>query len=92
VTDWTQGRSNGLSVAGGTQRPANIPLESYQSATHLFFFSDNDERNLERIGGLGGMASGLIRANVAALPFHDVLYVNTRLRVMLRTRVAVKGR
>lgn len=89
VTAWTQGRSNGVSIIGGTQRPVNIPLYAYSSATHLFFFGDNDEVNLARIQGLGGLSGGVVRETVRALPFHDVLYVNTRRRVMLRTRVTV---
>ena len=86
---WSQGRSLGLTLAGGTQRPVDIPLLAYSSATHLFFFGDNDEVNLRRVQGLGGLSSSLIRDTVRALPFHDVLYVNTRKRVVIRTRVAV---
>lgn len=86
---WSQGRSLGLTLAGATQRPVDIPLLAYSSATHLFFFGDNDEVNLRRIQGLGGLSSQLVRDTVRALPFHDVLYVNTRRRVVIRTRVAV---
>lgn len=89
VTSWTQGRSSRLTLAGGVQRPVNIPLYAYSQATHLFFFSDNDEVNLRRIQGLGGLSSDRIRETVAALPWHDVLYLNTRRRVMLRTRVSL---
>ena len=88
-TIWTQGRSNGLSLIGGTQRPVNIPLYAYSSASHLFFFGDNDERNLARIQGLGGMAAENIRRQVGTLPKHDVLYVGTRDRVTVRTRVPI---
>lgn len=88
-TWWSQGRSAGLTLVGATQRPVDIPLLAYNSATHLFLFSDNDEANLARISGLGGLPSREIRGMVSALPFHDVLYVNTRRRVVLRTRVSV---
>lgn len=87
VTLWTQGRSLGLSVVGGTQRPAYVPLYMYDQAVHLFFFADNDERNLRRVGGLGGLSANAVRATVAALPEHDVLYVNTRTRQLAVTRV-----
>lgn len=86
---WSQGRSAGLTLVGATQRPVDIPLLAYNSATHLFLFGDNDERNLARISGLGGLPPREIRATVEALPFHDVLYVNTRERVYLRTRAPV---
>lgn len=82
---WTQGRSLGLSLVGGTQRPAHVPLLAYDQPTHLFFWRDNDETNLRRIGGLGGLHSGRIRATVAALPRHVALYVNARTGEMFTT-------
>jgi hypothetical protein len=85
-TYWTQGRSVGLSLVGGTQRPAGIPLHAYSSATHLFFWRDNDEVNLKRMGGLGALNSKAIRGLVASLPRHDTLYVNTRDDTLLITR------
>lgn len=75
---WTQGRSIKLSLVGGTQRPAHIPLLAYDQATHVFFWRDNDERNLKRISGMNGLNAGLIRDTVSSLPRHHVLYVNTR--------------
>lgn len=86
---WTQGRSLGISIVCGTQRPAFIPLLAYDMATHLFFWRDNDERNLARIGGLGGLASTPIRLAVADLEPHEVLYLNTRTGEMLTTQVEV---
>lgn len=77
-TYWTQGRSLGLSLVGGTQRPAHVPLFAYDQATHLFFWRDNDETNLRRIAGLGGMSAKEIRSAVTGLPKHHALYVNTR--------------
>lgn len=85
-TLWTQGRSIGVSVVGGTQRPASIPLHAYDQATHLFFWRDNDDTNLKRIKGLGGVNAKRVRATVEALPKHDVLYLNTRTGDMLVTR------
>ena len=83
---WTQGRSIGLSMVGGTQRPAHVPLLAYDQATHLFFWRDNDEANLKRIAGMNGLQSHLIRSTVARLPRHDLLYVNTRTGFMAITR------
>jgi hypothetical protein len=83
---WLQGRSNGISVMGGTQRPAFVPVEIYDQSTHLFFWRDNDDANLKRIGGVGAINAKLIRETVAHLPRHDVLYINTRTGAMLVTR------
>jgi hypothetical protein len=86
---WLQGRSAQISVVGGTQRPAYVPLEAYDQATHVFFWRDNDKRNLERIGGLGAHDSQAIAREVASLEPHVVLYVNTRTGEKLRTKVNV---
>jgi energy-coupling factor transporter ATP-binding protein EcfA2 len=87
---WSQGRSSGISVIGGTQRPVDIPLLAYSSASHLFMFGDNDEVNLRRLQGIGGMSSGVLREAVAALRGFDVLYIGTRTRELIRTRVPVR--
>jgi hypothetical protein len=87
TTMWTQGRSLGLTLVGGTQRPAFVPLYMYDQATHLFLWGDNDETNLRRVGGLGGLSASSVRAIVAGLPHHSVLYVNTRTRHLAVTRV-----
>jgi ABC-type cobalamin/Fe3+-siderophores transport system ATPase subunit len=84
---WTQGRSNLISLVAGCQRPAFVPTEIYDQATHLFFWGDNDETNLKRIGGVGFLNSKEIRMAVAALPKFHILYVNSRTGEMLRTKV-----
>lgn len=72
------GRSNDISIINKTQRPAFVPLVIYDQADHLFLWRDNDEVNLKRIGGLGGLDQRSIRHEVASLPKHEFLYVNTR--------------
>jgi hypothetical protein len=86
---WLQGRSLGISVVAATQRPAWVPLEMYSQATHLFFWQDNDERNLRRIGGLGAIDPKDIMREVRGLGDHEVLYVNTRTQTLMRTRLEV---
>lgn len=80
-----QARSLGVSLVAATQRPAYVPLEIYDQSTHLFFWRDNDERNLSRISGLSVQSSGLIRSIVSSLDAHQFLYVNTRTGSMVRT-------
>lgn len=75
---WHQGRSLGISLVAGTQRPAFVPLLIYDQSTHLFFFRDNDETNLRRIGGIGWINAREIRETVARLPKHYFLYINSR--------------
>lgn len=84
---WQQGRSNGNTLVGCTQRPAFVPLDMYSAATHLFFFGTNDKRDLDRIGGIGSIDPATIRHFVAHLAEHDALYLNTRSGAMAVTRV-----
>ncbi len=80
-------RSNYIPMVIAVQRPAgNRLVEIFDQTTHLFFFRDNDETNLQRIGGVGWLASNPIRAFVARLEPYQFLYVNTRRGWMYRSR------
>lgn len=79
-------RSNDIPMVVCTQRPAgNRLVELFDQSTHLFFFRDNDEPNLKRIGGVGWLSSDLIRGFVARLERYQFLYVNTRNGWMYRS-------
>lgn len=86
----TQGRSENLTIVGGSQRPAHISLLWYDQPTHMFFWGDNDERNLKRIAGMNGVNTRAVRETVATLPPHHVLYVNTRTKAMCVTKAPAK--
>lgn len=87
---WQQGRSIGLSLVTCIQRPAFVPLEAYDAPTHLFFWRDNDERNLRRIGGIGWLDAGTIRQTVARLGQHEALYLNSRTGFQAVTRAPAR--
>ena len=80
-----QARSNDISFVIGAQRPSRIPLEVFDQTTHIFFYRDNDEANLKRIGGIGWLDANPIRHFVANLQPYQVLYLNTRRGWMYRT-------
>jgi energy-coupling factor transporter ATP-binding protein EcfA2 len=82
-----QARELDISLLIASQRPAYIPLEVYDQSTHLFFWRDNDERNLSRISGISWQSAAGIRDTVANLDAdnHHVLYINTRTGEMLKT-------
>lgn len=88
---WLQGRSLGITIASATQRPRAIPLTAYDQATHLFFWRDSDRQNQQRIAEISGVDIDPreIMREVANLPPHEVLYVNTRTGQGLRTKVEV---
>lgn len=88
---WTQGRSNGISLIAGFQRPAWVPRDAYSSATHLFLFGSADDTDAKALGGIGGLDSKLIRHVVKWLAAdasrrHEFLYLNTRTGNMVRSR------
>lgn len=80
-----QARSNDISMVMGMQRPAWIPPEVFDQTRHILFWRDNDERNLNRIGSIGWLNAGPIRAFVANLEPFQFLYVNNRTGNMYRT-------
>ena len=80
-----QARSNNISLVGCSQRPAWIPVEMFDQPEHLFFFRDNDERNLKTISGISWLSANLVRALVARLRPYQFLYIHTRSGLMYRS-------
>lgn len=72
---WGRGRSMHCAMWGGSQRPVDIPVLAYGSASHLFLGNDPDERSRKRYDEIGGVAPRLIREATAALPRYWWLYV-----------------
>jgi hypothetical protein len=83
---WLQGRSLGIVIVAGTQRPISVPVNMFEQSPHLFTW---------RIGGLedrrtmadytGGYRDAVIQY-AAMLPKFEALYVNAGDDVLLRTR------
>lgn len=73
-----QGRSSGISVVAATQRPAFIPLAFYDMPEWLIFWNDNDETNLKRIAGIGGVNGRDLRKEVMSLGHREILIVHNR--------------
>lgn len=89
---YLQGRSQHNSVVLGTQRPSWVPLESFDQATHLFFFKDNDLRNIGRISELAGLQRRAVQLAVPKLESTETeggqfLYYNTRTDAKMISKV-----
>lgn len=82
-----QGRSSGLSVVNGTQRPAWVPVVTYSSATHAMIWRTTHREDLRRLSQLGGVDMRQMQANLLRLGKHDFVYVNTRQGDIVRSRV-----
>lgn len=74
----TQGRSSGLTFVNGSQRPAWIPLESYNGSTHAFLANSNEDGDAKRLADLGLVSSKELMANLRTLHRYEFVYVNTR--------------
>ena len=88
---WRQGRALNVSVVGGTQRPAFVPLLAYDQATHLFVGRDNDDVNLRRYSSMSGGGKPYqqsVRAAITGLDRHEFLYLNSRREGFVGTKVA----
>lgn len=83
---YTQGRSLGISMVAATQRPARVGREIYDQSTHLFFWRDNDQGNIDRLAEINMGSKDLVRHMIPRLDEFQVLYINTRTGQMLRTR------
>jgi hypothetical protein len=89
---WQQGRSLGVSVVGGVQRPRHVPLMAYDQATHLFFFHNPDVQTIKRMEEMtGGLDTSLVRDSVISLSSegHEVLYANTVTGQLVITRAEI---
>lgn len=72
---WTRGRSMGMGLWGGSQKPTHIPTFAYNQAEHLFLFRDPDKRSRDRFDEIGGLDAGDLKRWVNGLKKYQCLYV-----------------
>lgn len=73
-----QGRSSKLTLVDGFQRPANVPLIVYSSATHAFIWKTTEKTDLDRLKRLGGVDRNEIEENMRDLEEYEFIYIHTR--------------
>jgi energy-coupling factor transporter ATP-binding protein EcfA2 len=84
---WSAGRSEHITVVASTQEPVYIPRLAFTAATHLFLFQNPDQQRIDRIAELSAGNRNLVREMLPQLPQHEFLYINTRTRTVLRSKV-----
>lgn len=72
---WTRGRSMGVSLWGGSQKPTHIPLHAYSQASHLFLGPDPTEAAQKRFAEIGGVDPWIVRYALARLEMFQWLYI-----------------
>jgi len=73
-----QARSSGLTIINGSQRPAWIPVASYNGSTHAFLANSNVDGDAKRLADLGLVNPKELLANLKQLRRYEFVYVNTR--------------
>lgn len=70
------GRSMGLTIVTKMQRPSNVPLIIYGSASNAFIGRTRQDSDLKRLGELGGRQSAKeLQGRISALGRHDFLWI-----------------
>lgn len=91
VLVWNEGRSSEISVLAGMQRPALVPRSSRSAPTYLLIFRTADPDDLKAVAEMAGFADrSALRDEIARLPEHHHLLVNTRTGDMYVTRVVIR--
>lgn len=88
-----QGRSAGITVCCGVQRPRHVPLMAYDQTTHLFLWESRDHNIRKRLAELGGRANPeLVMDGVSNLSGHQFLYVNPMTGEVVKSEVEREGK
>lgn len=70
------GRSSKLTITTLVQRPSNIPLIIYGSASHAFVGRTREQVDMQRLAQMGGKASAKeLSARIASQGRHDFLWL-----------------
>lgn len=76
---YTQGRSNHLTYITGMQRPANVPVEVYGSASHAIIGQTRDADDLKRVRELGAKESAKeLGVVISGLGPYEFLHIPAR--------------
>ena len=73
-----QGRSNGITLIDGMQRPAFVPVVVHSSADHGIIWKLTEPTDIKRLAGIGGLETKELVENMRRLSKHEFIYVPTR--------------
>lgn len=86
---WLQGRTLGITMVCGTQRPVSIPVLAFD-AQHLFFWKTATERDIVTMTEYTGVNTDVTRVTVPRLPRHEAVYIDTVTDDIFRTKVSLR--
>jgi hypothetical protein len=84
---WLQGRSLGITIVAGTQRPVSVPLNMFEQSRFSFYFRISGAEDRRTAAAYTGASAPMVYETTEILPAHEVLFVDSEQDILLRTRV-----
>lgn len=84
---WLQGGSAGTTILGLTQRPVSVPINMFEQSRFLVTFRITGRDDRQTMASYAGTAQPYVFEIAAMLAPHELLFVDTELDILLRTRV-----
>jgi hypothetical protein len=84
---WLQGRSLGVTLVAGTQRPVSVPLNMFEQATMQINFQIPGKEDRKRASDYTGKYQGTVMEAAKQLPRHEFLLVDTQEDEIMRSKV-----
>ncbi len=83
-----QGRSSGITVVNGTQRPSWVPVVMYSSSTHGLIWKNTEKTDVQRLQGFNGVEPVDMKENLFDLEKHEFIYIAKR-KMPVRSKMEV---
>ncbi len=84
---YTQGRSNGISLLAGSQRPRDVPQVMLSQADHYIYFQVVDDYEINRLAQVVGNVANEVRKIVPSLRKYEFMYINKETRQFVVSKV-----
>lgn len=84
---WLQGRSLGVTIVAGTQRPVSVPINMFEQSRFLATFRITGADDRRTMAAYTGANQPVVQEAAAILPRHEVMFVDGETDFICRTRV-----
>lgn len=84
---WLQGRSLGICIVAGTQRPVSVPINMFEQSRFSFLWKISGAEDRKTASDYTGVNAPIVRAVTAVLPRYETLFVDSEEDTLIRTRV-----
>jgi hypothetical protein len=84
---WLQGRSLGIVMVAGTQRPVSVPLNMFEQSRFSFYARIPGQEDRRTAASYTGPSQSVVFETAAILPPHEFLFVDAEQDILIRTKV-----